>query len=273
MLSDLRFSFRQLRRHPGFALAAIATLAIGIGATTAIFSTVNAAVLRPLPFPHPEDLFSLDTPATDGRFTTGLVSGVEMIRLLTPAGSFQNVSGSSRLDTTILRDDGTALNVMAYGVTEGFFEIFEMPPSVGRTFTHEEYQPRGAPAIVLSYHLWRNLFGSDPAAIGKTLRIANGPPSMTIVGVSSRDLDVPRGADFWTNFSITPQATGHGFDGYVRLKPGAHPGLENEMAAAMTGIANEYGTIAKNRRYALKPLGEAMVGDLRSTLIIVLGAA
>jgi hypothetical protein len=68
-----------MRRHPGFALAAVLTLAVGIGATTAIFSTVNAAVLRPLPYPHPDDLFSLDTPATDGRFTTGLVSGVELL--------------------------------------------------------------------------------------------------------------------------------------------------------------------------------------------------
>src|SRR6186997_252588 len=102
MLSDLRFSLRQLRRHPGFALAAVATLAIGIGATTAIFSTVNAAILRPLPFPHPEDLFSLDTPATDGRFTTGLVSGLELIRLLGPNSSILNAAGSGRVDSTIL---------------------------------------------------------------------------------------------------------------------------------------------------------------------------
>jgi predicted permease len=274
MLSDLRFSLRQLRRHPGFALAAIATLAIGIGATTAIFSTVNAAVLRPLPFPHAEDLFSVDTPATDGRFTTGLVSGVELARLLTPNGSFLHAAGSTRRDATILRDDGTALNVVAYGVTDGFFDIFDMPLSAGRMFTHAEFAPGTPPAIVLSYRLWQNLFGRDPSAVGKTLRIANGPPApMTIVGVASRDLDVPRGADFWINVPITPQSTGHGFDGYVRLKPGPHPQLESEMAAAMAGIARDYAVIAANRRYALKPLAEAMVGDLRSTLLIVLGAA
>src|SRR5271169_1839400 len=102
MLTDLRFSFRLLRRYPGFALAAIATLAVGIGATTAIFSTVNAAVLRPLPFPHPEDLYSLDTPATDGRFTSGLVSGVEVTHLNTPAVSIVKAAGAGRSETTIL---------------------------------------------------------------------------------------------------------------------------------------------------------------------------
>ena len=277
MLSDLRFSLRQLRRHPGFALAAIATLAIGIGATTAIFSTVNAAILRPLPFPHPEDLFSLDTPATDGRFTTGLVSGLELIRLLGPNSSILNAAGSQRVDSTILRDDGTPLAALGYGVTEGFFDIFDMPPTTGRLFTKAEFAPRATPVVVLSYRIWRDLYGSDPNLVGKTLRVANGPPApITVVGVASRNLDVPRGADFWLNFSITPQSTGHGMDGYVRLKPGTDangPRLQNEMAAAMTGIANEYGVIAKNRRYALKPLAEAMVGDLRSTLIVVLGAA
>src|SRR5262245_58681171 len=101
MLNDVRFAFRALRRQPGFALAAIATLAVGIGATTAIFTTVNAALLRPLPFPAPDDLFAVYTPATDGRFTTGRDSGVELARLNDPSVSIEHAAGSARLDSTI----------------------------------------------------------------------------------------------------------------------------------------------------------------------------
>ena len=107
MRHDLRFCLRSFRRQPGFAAAAVATLAIGIGAITAIFSTVNAALLRPLPFPHAGDLFAVYTPATDGRFTLGSVSGVEIARLNTPAVSIVRASGAGRIDTTLLRDTGS----------------------------------------------------------------------------------------------------------------------------------------------------------------------
>src|SRR6185295_15362316 len=125
-------------------------------------------------------------------------------------------------------------------VTEGFFEVFGLPMVVGRPFTHEEYAA-GAPAVVvLSNRLWHDLYGADAAIIGKPMRLANfGPTPPTIVGIAPPDLDVPRGADFWVNFSITPQSTGHGFDGYLRIKPGTRlERLDSEMAAAMAGIAN-----------------------------------
>ena len=128
---------------------------------------------------------------------------------------------------------------------------------------------------MLSTHLWRDLFGSDPSIVGKSIRIANGPQQpATIVGVAPPELDVPRGVDFWLNFSITPQSTGHGFDGFVRIRPGTRlERLQSEMAGAMAGIAHDYGMLGKNRRYELRPLVSAMVGDLRSTLVVVLAAA
>jgi putative ABC transport system permease protein len=274
MLADLKFTFRSLRRQPGFALAAILTLAVGIGATTAIFSTVNAALLRPLPFPHPEDLYAVYTPATDGRFTTGRCSGVELMRLNDPNVSVVHAAGSSRLDTTLVRPDGSAISSVGFGVTEGFFDIFELPPAAGRFFTHAEYTPNTPPVAVLSYHLWQNVYGGDPSVVGKPLRIATINAPVPVVGIAARDFDVPSGADFWINFSIGPQATGHGFDGYLRIKPGTSlTRLNSEMASAMSGIARDYGVLGKNRRYETKPLVNAMVGDLRSTLLVVLGAA
>jgi putative ABC transport system permease protein len=275
MLTDLTFSIRSLRRQPGFAMAAIATLAVGIGATTAIFSTVNAALLRPLPFPDPQNLFEVYTPATDGRFTTGRDSGVELARLNDPGVSIEHAAGSTRLDSTILRDDGTPVSTIGYGVTEGFFEVFRLPMKLGRAFTRAEHAPGAPSVVVLSNRLWRDLFGSDPSIVGKSMRIANGPPQpATIVGVAPPELDMPHGAGFWVNFSITPQSTGHGFDGFVRIKPGTRlERLQSEMAGVMAGIARDYGMLGKNRRYDLRPLVTAMVGDLGSTLVVVLAAA
>jgi putative ABC transport system permease protein len=107
------------------------------------------------------------------------------------------------------------------------------------------------------------------------MRMTNGPPQpVPIVGVARAELDVLGGADFFVNFSITPQSTGHGFDGFVRIKPETRlERLQSEMAGAMAGIARDYGMLGKNRRYELRPLVNAMVGDLRSTLVVVLVAA
>jgi predicted permease len=275
MLNDLTFALRALRRQPGFAAAAILTLAVGVGATVAIFSTVNATLLRPLPFANPDDLFAMYTPATDGRFTTGRASGIEVARLNDPSVSVVHAAGTGRIDSTIIRADGTGVQALGYGVTDGFFDIFNASFVLGRPFNSKDHAPGTQGAAILSHRVWRDLFGSDPAIVGKLLQTTNGGPNGTpIIGVAARDFDMPKGADFWLSFSIGPNSTGHGFDGYLRVKPGTNQKrLESEMAGAMDGIARDYGMLGKNRRYDIKPLVAALVGDLRSTLLVVLAAA
>jgi putative ABC transport system permease protein len=131
LLQDLRYALRTLRRTPAFPAAAIATLAIGIAATTAIFSTVNAVLLKPLPYPQPDDLYSLRTALTDGRVTTGNLSPVEVLRLNDPQLSIVRAAGLQGQDVTLLLDDGTPTKTRAYIVTEGFFELFGLPMSLG----------------------------------------------------------------------------------------------------------------------------------------------
>jgi hypothetical protein len=121
LLQDVQFALRTLRRTPAFPLAAIATLAIGIGATTAIFSTVNAVLLKPLPYPAPTDLYALRTALTDGRVTTGNLSPVEILRLNDSKLSIVRAAGLLAQDVTLLGNDGTPMKTRAYAVSEGFF--------------------------------------------------------------------------------------------------------------------------------------------------------
>src|SRR4051812_18134436 len=131
LVQDIRFALRSYRRAPAFPLAAIVTLALGIGATTAIFSTLNAVLLKPLPYPHPEDLYNIRTRLTDGRVTTGMLSNGEISRLNGTTTSIVRAAGLQQIDLTLLHQDGTPQHVKVYGVTEGFFELFGVPMTLG----------------------------------------------------------------------------------------------------------------------------------------------
>src|SRR5262245_7027320 len=171
LLQDLRFAWRSLRRTRAFPLAAIATLAIGIAATTAIFSTVNAALLKPLPYPNPGDLYSLRTALTDGRVTTGNLSPVEIIRLNDPNLSVVRAAGLQGNDVTLLQNDGTPGKTRAYAVSEGFFELFGLPLTLGAV-SKSSPGPNEPPTVIISYRMWQNLFAGDPAVAGKAIRFA-----------------------------------------------------------------------------------------------------
>ena len=193
LLQDLRFALRSLRRAPAFPLAAIATLALGIGATTAIFSTLNAVLLKPLPYPQAEDLYNIRTTLVDGRVTTGMLSNGEISRLNAPGMSIMKAAGMQTQDLTLLHQDGTPHHVRVYGVTEGFFELFGLPMTLGG-FVHDHFVPPAPPGpnappgpgappvVVISHRIWRELYSSDPAIAGKPIRFAEA--ATTIAGVA-----------------------------------------------------------------------------------------
>src|SRR6185503_4921398 len=170
-LQDLRFALRNLRRTPAFPIAAITTLALGVGATTAIFSMLNAALLRPLPYPKPENLYSIRTALTDGRSTTGLLSSVELVRLNEGNLSIERAVALQPKDLTLLIDGGAPRRTPVYLVSEGFFDLFGLPMTLGG-FTHEQFVANGPPFAVISYRVWRERFNADPAIIGKPIRFA-----------------------------------------------------------------------------------------------------
>jgi len=268
---DVKYALRTLSRTPAFTAAAVSTLALGIGATTAIFSVANAALLRPLPYPHGEELRTLRTRFTDGRVTSGLVGPLEMSRLKDPGVPITGVAMSARLDVTLVRDDQTPRSVVASGVDEGFFPLFGLPLAAGPGFNTGHFQRNGPTAAVISSRLWREQFGGDPRVVGRTLALTTG--NVPIVGVASPEMDVPRGTDVWVNLQLDPQASDHSFDGYFRARPGASADtLASHLATVATRLGKDFPGPEGNRAFVVQPFVDAMVGDLRPMLIIVLSA-
>lgn len=270
LLQDLRFALRTLRRTPAFPLAAIGTLAIGIAATTAIFSTVNAALLKPLPYPSPGDLYSLRTALTDGRVTTGNLSPVEIIRLNDPNLSIVRAAGLQGNDVTLLQNDGTPVKTRAYAVSEGFFELFGLPLTLGG-FANAPLPNNAPPTVVVSYRIWQDMFGGDPAVAGKAIRFAE--ITTTVAGVAPRDFDTPPGASFWFQIPLDPQGVNHSFEGFMRLKPGTTiERARSEMEGVMASVARDFPASATARVYVVRPLVESIVGELGPILVVVLSA-
>lgn len=282
LLQDVRVTLRAFLRSPGFPLTAIATLALGIGATTAIFTTLSAVLLKPLPYPNAEDLYSLRTTLTDGRVTTGLLSGGEIYRLNDPKLSIERAAGFTPGDLTLLATDGTPSHVQAYFVTEGYFEVFGLPMTMGG-FSHDDFkvppppqpnaprQPGPPPPVVISSRMWKQFYNSDPAVVGKPIHFAEF--NSTVSGVAPRDFDVPHNADIWIAQPTPTTDVNHGNEGFMRLRHGSTiQRAQGEMSTVMSGLANDFPASDKYRAYVPRPLVDSIVGDLGPILVIVMSA-
>jgi putative ABC transport system permease protein len=274
---DLRFATRSLLRAPGFAAVAIFTLAIGVGATTALFSTVNATILRPLPYARPDQLVNVRSRLTTGQITTGLLSRLNL-------GLFDHsqlpVDGAAGMtatpqDVTLVRDDGTPANLLVTGVTAGFFDVFGLPLAVGPGLTLEDHAvigPGAPAAVILAHRTWTTTFGADPAISGKSLRIVEFPAGVRVAGVAAPAMDLPRGTDVWLASRSNPRDFGHGLDVIVRATPGTPIERLQERADVLLGEQAKTSPTDVNRVFVMKPLASAIVGDLGPMLLIVFGA-
>jgi len=189
---DLRFAIRQFRKSPGFAFIATLTLALGIGATTAIFSVVNGVVLRPLPFARSEQmvqLWGLDSTGHHLSFADPTFDAVA-----SDTRSFAAVAEYSQNGMSLV-DNGEVERVRATAVSKQFFDVLQARPLLGRLFVPEEQQLGAPMAVVISHGLWARRFGSSPNAIGKTLFSDRKP--LTVVGVLHEGQEFPAGTDVW----------------------------------------------------------------------------
>jgi putative ABC transport system permease protein len=271
LLQDLRLALRGLRLQPGFSIVAILTLALGVAATTAIFSAVNAVALKPLPFREPENLYSLRT-EMGGRLTAGTVSAVELGRINEMTEVFESATGALRYEGSLVDRSGNPIRAVMQGVHQKFFTVFGVPMAAGRDFTEDELGTGGPFAVIMSHRAWQAWFGSDPAIIGQSVTMEGGP--VTLVGIAPEGFTFPGGADLWFTIKFPPNNTGHSFDGFARLRRGVT--IDQARAAlAPLGLAlqKEFPAANGNRTFAIRPLIDAVVGPLGPTLMIILAAS
>ena len=270
---DIRYAIRMLAKNPGFTAIAILTLALGIGANTAIFSVVDAVLLRPLPFRNPERLvwmhgrFSLSDQAAvspaDFLVYRAQNSAFERLDALFMETSLANLAGADRPQ-----------QAKAGIVTYSFFETLGLRPLLGRTFLPSDEQAKEPQVVVLGRRLWQERFGGDPAVVGKSLRLDG--KEKTIVGVLPADIPILLDADFWLPAPYENEGmrshVGHFLVLLGLLKPGVTLG---QAQADMDGIAarleKEFPETNTTWGLRLVPLHTELVGDVRPALLVILG--
>ena len=274
--NDLVFAVRQLRALPMFTVVAAITLALGIGANTAIFALADAALLRPLPYPEADRLVAL-WEAEAGRSRDG-VNPLEFVDWSEQNRTFDSMAAFVAAGRTMTGNDGIAELIPSQAVTPRFFDVFRVQPVLGRTFQQADWVPRGV--VVLAEGFWRSRFGADRAIIGKAIRLEGQPT--TVIGVVPDDFRFDRGLgganpQLWTVLDV-PQRRGpgdryaHYFNVVGRLRPDATlDAARADLMSVAEAIARESPATNKGHGVAIEPLRERLVGDeLRLTSLLLL---
>jgi putative ABC transport system permease protein len=270
---DLRYAVRSLRRQPGFALSAIGTLAVGIGATAAIFTIVNAVVLRPLPYPEPERMVAVLNFFSARGARSASISAPDFNDWREQSRSFDALAYYAGGETSVTLDgSGDYATVMR--VTPGFFQVLGVRARLGRLLTPEEERPGGPLAAVVADAFWRRRLGADPAAIGRTMKF--GERVYEIVGVLAPEVRFPARTDIYYPAWIVPETTSrsaHNYRVIGRLGSGVSLAQANEdLMAIARRLEQQYPTSNGGKLAVVVPLGDQMVADVRQTLFVLLAA-
>jgi predicted permease len=287
ILADLKFVLRRLRKSPGFTATVLATLAIGIGANTAVFSVLNSVILKPLPYPEPDRLVSLhlDAPGAEGlaSFESGLhLSGSMYFTFSEHNRTFQSL-GIWRPGTSNVTGLAQPEEVKAVNMTDGVLETLSVPPLIGRSLSAADQDPKNANNILLSYGYWERRFGGDRSVIGRSILVDSR--QRTIIGVMPRGFRlVDQDFDILTPIGLdrhNEPLAGFAYQGIGRLKPGVAIGQADADVARLIPLwmdswTNGPGT---NPHWyevwritpAFRPLKQEVVGDVSKLLWVVMG--
>jgi len=281
-LQDLRYGARMLIHRPGFSLVAVITLALGIGANTAIFSVVNAVLLRPLPYKEPSKLVRIYSEFPTMNLRKFWMSPPEFIDLQNEANSFESM-GAWRLGGVNVGTAGEPIRVTAASITRGLIDALGVQPAAGRNFDYQEDRAGGPATVLISDGLWRRAFGADKDIVGKEIEI-NGVP-FTVIGVMPRGFSFPAGssdpADVWLSLQFDERNPGGRANHYLnvigRLKPDASVDqARSEVSSLIEGWRNEH-----RAQHLLNPefhpvlmmsLYEDVVAPARPAVLLLLGA-
>ncbi len=272
LLQDFRFAARTLCKNPGFTAVAILTLALGIGANTAIFSVVDGVLLRSLPFSNPSQLVDISARSTLFDFTNLGLSLADIADVRTAATSFAIFSPYQWASKELAGDAKPEL-VEGADITEDFFPALGIAPMIGRAFTSADMQP-GSRAVLISYHLWHERFGGDPAAIGKSIML-DGQPH-TIVGVMPAlpHMDFASDNEIWAPFLPSEEERSsrqnHDFAVLARLKPDRTVEQAQQELDTIAGrLASTYPDADKGWTIHATSLKVYLLGDARGPLLIL----
>jgi putative ABC transport system permease protein len=272
LLADIRHAVRMFWKSPAFTVAVLAALALGIGADTAIFSVINAVLLKPLTYPEPERIVQLLNTSQQGGEWPGASATKfhvwqEQTSVLENVAAYDSSSKGLNLTGTVPEQ------IRGVHVTEAYFRLFGAPVLHGRTFTPEEDQPSGGSVVVLSYGFWKRKFGADPNAVGRTLSLSG--ETYTILGVTGPDFDSDPAADLWIPFQFPPHSTdqAHYFRAAGRLKPGVTlDQAKSQLKLAYGEFKRLYPDADPKASFSAEPLKDSIVGNVRSSLLMLIGA-
>ena len=275
-LRDIRYGVRGLLKRPGFTVIALIALALGIGANTAIFSLVNAALLRPLPFAEPDRLVWMFGNVRNGT-NRASVSPLDFLDYRAQNTTFEEFAASFSVPLPLnLTKNGEPERLTAAAVTGNYFQVLGVKPAMGRTFLLENEKPGSDQVAVLSYALWQKHFAGDPAILGKTLTLDG--KSCAVLGVMPQDFSFPQSAELWIplNFDISPemkQRKAHFLRPIGKLKAGVTMAqAQADTDAVARRLEEQYPGTDQGWNLRLVSLREQLVGKTRPTLLILFGA-
>ena len=270
--NDIKHSLHMFFKNPGFTIAAVGALALGIGANTAIFSVVNTVLLKPLTYPEPDRIVQFELTSPEG---SGAVASITKFHIWQEQTSvFQDVSAYDFGGPGFNLTGTVPEQVHGIHVTKDYFKLFGAPIMLGRTFNQQEDLPNGGKVVVLSYGLWQRKFGSNPNIVGTSISLGGEP--YTILGVLGPSFETDPVSDIWLPFQFDPNSTnqGHYFLAAGRLKPGVTLAQANaQLKVAADQFRRRYpGVIGPKEGFAVQPLRDSIVSGVRSSLFVLLGA-
>ena len=281
LIQDVRFALRQMTKRPGFTVVVVLTMALGIGANAAIFSVLDAVLLRPLPYNHPEGLVKLWSRFTGIRLPNdqNWVSAPEFRDFQQQNHSFSDLaaiqSGSVNLGVK-----GSPERVVGASVSPGLFSMLGAQPMLGRSFLSEEGQPGHDHEVILSYGLWQRVFGANRSVVGTTVDIDGVP--MSVVGVMPKSFAYPDQAEIWGPLAFLPSELSedsrgnHGLEVLGRIKPGLSMAqVQSDLDRVARTIIEQHASYPYNRfdfGIIMHPLLEEMVGDVKPSLLVLMAA-
>jgi putative ABC transport system permease protein len=273
LFQDLRYAFRQLRSNPGFTVVTILVLALGIGANAAVFSVINAVLLRPLPFPDSGQLVQIWESNSSRGEIQETVSPWNFVDWQKQSTTLAQMA-VHEYESLALATSGAPQRMDAALVSSGFFQVFQVAPQLGRTFLPEDDHP-GSHSVVLSHKGWTSYFNSDPHIVGKAITLDGEP--FTVIGVMPATFRFPAlGTDLWATpaFDLKSRSRGtHYLFAVGRMRPGVALGqAQAEMSAIAHRLERQYPDTNQGTGVKLVPLQEEMVGSFRRGLLLLWGA-